>query len=68
MEHKLTTEQLEQYYERSAKKIDRESYYSPKLYTNYIVKRGLRNEDGTGVVVGLTEIGDVQSYDWVDGI
>ncbi|NLO39908.1 MAG: citrate/2-methylcitrate synthase [Ruminiclostridium sp.] len=67
MEHKLTTEQLEQYYERSAKKIDRDSYYSPKLYTKYNVKRGLRNEDGTGVVVGLTEIGDVQSYDWVDG-
>lgn len=67
MEHELTTEQLEQYYEQSAKKIDRDSYYSPELFTKYNVKRGLRNEDGTGVVVGLTEIGDVQSYDWVDG-
>ncbi len=32
------------------------------LYTKYSVKRGLRNEDGTGVLVGLTEIGDVHGY------
>ncbi len=32
------------------------------LYQKYSVKRGLRNEDGTGVLVGLTEIGDVHGY------
>jgi citrate synthase len=32
------------------------------LYSKYSVKRGLRNEDGTGVLVGLTEIGDVHGY------
>ncbi len=32
------------------------------LYTHYNVKRGLRNADGTGVLVGLTEIGDVHGY------
>lgn len=26
------------------------------------MKRGLRNEDGTGVLVGLTEVGEVMSY------
>lgn len=31
-------------------------------YQKYSVKRGLRNEDGTGVLVGLTEIGDVHGY------
>lgn len=62
MNHGITKEQLERYYERSAQIIDRDSFYSPDLYTKYNVKRGLRNEDGTGVVVGLTEIGDVQSY------
>ena len=31
-------------------------------YGTYGVKRGLRNEDGTGVLVGLTEIGDVHGY------
>ena len=33
-----------------------------KHYENYNVKRGLRNADGTGVLVGLTEIGDVHGY------
>ena len=28
-----------------------------ELFTKYNVKRGLRNEDGTGVLVGLTKIG-----------
>ena len=32
------------------------------LYSKYNVKRGLRNKDGTGVLVGLTEIGDVHAY------
>ncbi len=34
----------------------------PKLYERYSVKRGLRNDDGTGVLVGLTEVGEVFSY------
>lgn len=34
----------------------------PELYGNYNVKRGLRNADGTGVLVGLTVIGEVHGY------
>ncbi len=34
----------------------------PELYTKYNVKRGLRNADGTGVLVGLTSIGEVHGY------
>ncbi len=34
----------------------------PTMYTRYNVKRGLRNNDGTGVLVGLTEVGEVMSY------
>ena len=33
-----------------------------ELFTKYQVKRGLRDVDGRGVLVGLTEIGDVRSY------
>src|SRR4030042_109729 len=33
-----------------------------ELYQKYSVKRGLRNEDGSGVLVGRTEIGDVHGY------
>ncbi|NLB81493.1 MAG: citrate/2-methylcitrate synthase [Clostridiaceae bacterium] len=40
---------------------------SPDNYEKYNVKRGLRNNDGTGVLVGLTVIGDVQSYVIKDG-
>ena len=38
------------------------SHINPTLYTKYDVKRGLRNNDGTGVLVGLTEVGEVMSY------
>ena len=33
-----------------------------ELFAKYQVKRGLRDVDGRGVLVGLTEIGDVRSY------
>lgn len=37
------------------------------LFEQYEVKRGLRNKDGTGVLVGLTNIGDVVGYKKEDG-
>ena len=37
------------------------------LFEKYDVKRGLRNSDGTGVLVGLTNIGDVVGYKKEDG-
>jgi len=37
-------------------------YIDSELYGTYNVKRGLRNADGTGVLVGLTRIGDVHGY------
>ena len=33
-----------------------------ELFEKYDVKRGLRNKDQTGVLVGLTNIGDVVGY------
>lgn len=33
------------------------------LFTQYNVKRGLRNEDHSGVLVGLTKVGDVVGYE-----
>ena len=38
------------------------AHINPDLYLKYNVKRGLRNNDGTGVLVGLTEVGEVMSY------
>ncbi len=34
----------------------------PGFYCKYDVKRGLRNSNGTGVVVGLTRVGEVRGY------
>ena len=42
---------------KESTKIDAE------LFKKLDVKRGLRNEDGTGVLVGLTNIGNVVGYD-----
>jgi citrate synthase len=36
------------------------------LFKQYGVKRGLRNEDGSGVLVGLTKIGNVVGYERTD--
>jgi citrate synthase len=38
-----------------------------ELFEKFEVKRGLRNSDGTGVLVGLTNIGDVVGYKKEDG-
>ncbi|MBR2362511.1 MAG: citrate/2-methylcitrate synthase [Spirochaetaceae bacterium] len=38
-----------------------------KLYQKFDVKRGLRYADGRGVLVGLTQIGDVVGYEVVEG-
>lgn len=37
------------------------------LYTEYDVKRGLRDSNGKGVLTGLTEISDVVGFETVDG-
>ena len=39
------------------------SHIDNELFTKYNVKRGLRNEDHSGVLVGLTQIGDVVGYE-----
>lgn len=45
-----------------AGKIRKSDSFDNSLYDRYNVKRGLRNADGTGVLVGLTSIGDVRGY------
>jgi len=47
--------------------ISGNDYIDSELYTKFSVKRGLRNEDGTGVLVGLTRVGDVHGYEVIDG-
>lgn len=42
--------------------IQRNYQIDKSLYDEYSVKRGLRNNDGSGVLVGLTRIGNVHGY------
>ena len=48
--------------------VSEASKFDFELYNKYNVKRGLRNSDSTGVLVGLTKIGDVQGYKKEDGV
>ena len=54
---------IKQIFEQSIK----DNYISNEEYTKWSVKKGLRNEDGTGVLIGLTRIADVVGYKMVDG-
>ena len=58
------TPELEHLSELSAKC----SVIDPELYSKYDVKRGPRDINGKGVLVGLTEISDVCSTKIVDGV
>ncbi|MDY6969109.1 MAG: citrate/2-methylcitrate synthase [Spirochaetota bacterium] len=52
---------------RLADLSEKTSLIQEELYDQYSVKRGLRNRDFTGVLVGLTHIGDVVGYDNIEG-
>ena len=53
--------------EKLAELSKKSSYIDPELYTTYDVKRGLRDLNGRGVLVGITEISEVNSKKFVDG-
>lgn len=48
-------------------KVELNDQIDPNLYQKYDVKRGLRYSDGRGVLVGLTQVGDVVGYEVRDG-
>lgn len=57
-------EALHKFYQKSQPYSD----IPNELFHKYNVKKGLRNEDGTGVRVGLTRIADVVGYRYVNEI
>ena len=48
--------------ETMSQQLETINYIDSSLYKKYDVKRGLRNSNGTGVLVGLTNIGAVEGY------
>ncbi|MFW5826659.1 MAG: citrate/2-methylcitrate synthase [Alkalispirochaeta sp.] len=53
---------LQNYFDEHADAAARFSSIDPSLHRRFNTKRGLRNDDGTGVLIGLTEIGEVHGY------
>lgn len=58
----LTDEETKKY----AALVRKYANIDSELYSKYNVKRGLRNADGTSVLVGLTTVGEVTGYIVVD--
>ena len=59
--------QLNNYTTRSEAVCRRNDTISPRLYEEYGVKKGLRDENGNGVLAGLTNISKITSSKIVDG-
>lgn len=60
---KKNTNRLKRY----ARVIEKRAYIDPKFYEDHNIKRGLRNKNGTGVLVGVTGVADVVGYGYEDG-
>ncbi|MCG9966461.1 citrate/2-methylcitrate synthase [Pelotomaculum terephthalicicum JT] len=52
----------EQFLNQLSNITEKNNLINPDLFSKYNVKRGLRDQDGKGVLVGLTEIGEVHAY------
>ena len=59
--------QLNDYTTRSGAVCRRNDTISPRLYEEYGVKKGLRDENGNGVLAGLTNISKITSSKIADG-
>ena len=53
---------------RLAKLTQQNNNIDPALYEKFDVKRGLRDNNGKGVLCGLTEISEVKSWETRDGV
>ena len=60
-------ERLQGYINSMSRDLVKDYSIPAELYTNQDIKRGLRNNDGTGVLVGISKVGSVQGYYMVDG-
>jgi len=56
-------QKTEQFLQKLEELTAQASQIDKGLFETFNVKRGLRNQDGSGVLVGLTNIGDVQGYE-----
>lgn len=55
------------YFSKQAKMCTQNDTVSRDLYAEYGVKAGLRDENGKGVLTGLTNISNIQAFEMVNG-
>ena len=60
-------EKIDGYTEKLVQLCIKNDQIDKKLYDEYGVKKGLRDENGAGVLTGLTNISSVRAFDNVDG-
>ena len=58
---------IQEFIEKHSQLTEDSCKIDESLFKEYDVKRGLRNADHTGVLVGLTRVGSVVGYDKIDG-
>lgn len=58
---------MTEYVERQAKLCEKNDYVGKNLYSEYGVKKGLRDENGQGVLTGLTNISQITAFEYKDG-
>lgn len=64
--HSMDEQATSSFYECLVHKAEVKNRIAPEFYDQYPVHRGLRNKNGTGVLVGLTDVGSVIGYQLVD--
>lgn len=63
----LIRDSKEDWLDNKTVKVEKVNKIDNNYYEQYDIKQGLRNSDGTGVVVGFTKIGSVHGYSYCDG-
>ena len=58
---------LENYMKQQSVLCEQNDSINKNLYAEYGVKRGLRDENGQGVLTGLTNISNIKAFDYHDG-
>ena len=63
----MLTERMNEYFLEKEQVCRKNDYIAPRLYEEYGVNKGLRDENGNGVLAGLTNISKIVSSKIVDG-
>ncbi|MGN1074191.1 MAG: citrate/2-methylcitrate synthase [Eubacteriales bacterium] len=64
---RMLTERMNEYFLEKEQVCRKNDYIAPRLYEEYGVNKGLRDENGNGVLAGLTNISKIVSSKVIDG-